>query len=625
MLKSLIRKFLLGAMVPVWATAIAGAQADQTAGPGPNPYTIILAGDKILAVDLSDQLWQRDDAQGGKWAQVHLTSDLPDFHPLNLACADAPHDVCLFTVTDGHDVHRVLYWLNSAKSLPLHIPAEARYLAFHDQDSLYYTLSGASGRELHLYNFASQVDKVVDTLSTREALAPLNVDGQTQDYIGDWASLPVSIRPLGAHPATPVTQIPWREGMHFGNHGIFMAEFWHVDRPVVEGARSEILLNFTHDKGTSGSQLKQNFDLVDAVPTNASLVPVFIQGATDGNDDFMAEATGPEGRSLGYVCSLGPQKQAFKKLMPVADDDFVSVSGFPSANGFLLESHGLTHSEQFKLIRLTPAENGALGRKCADTRVSITDLDVPLEDTSSLLSTKRQFATSEDGTKVPYLVVAPKGEITHVIIDVYGAFGLPRSNPYIGRDEAAHLAASHTAVVYATVRGDGDLGYDYAMASRSPNRMKSIEDVAAVGEASKALFPKLAAKPTVRGASAGGWLAVKAVLVHPELFAGAIGISGAYITDKRATDIQFFAPSDALIADVADAPTGCNGSAFRLLHTKNDSIVPYSDAMTFAHALEAKGCAVEFDSFDGGGHEIVPVALSPSDRSRRMDAEQNPF
>jgi predicted esterase len=115
---------------------------------------------------------------------------------------------------------------------------------------------------------------------------------------------------------------------------------------------------------------------------------------------------------------------------------------------------------------------------------------------------------------------------------------------------------------------------------------------------------------------------VAAALQRPDLFAGAIGISGAYIFSEDrlvAGGGRFFSPDDSLEQGDRLARASCPILQFRLLHWRDDTITGFAQAERFAAMLNDRGCAAELVAFDIGGH-IVAQTLTPQDRRREIEA-----
>jgi len=316
---------------------------------------------------------------------------------------------------------------------------------------------------------------------------------------------------------------------------------------------------------------------------------------------------------LGVLCQTG-KGPGLKYIADVPTDGTTHIAGGVSASGFILISSSPGYTPRYQLLRLSAASPGGWrSRPCDTTSATITDANVTVAE-DDILSVRRAEAISADGAKVPYVILVPKGEPPqHVLIDVYGAFGVGRDMPAYGPATKRLLSDSKTAVVFPIVRGDGDKGFAWAMASATPHRQLAVDDVIAVAKSLIAQWPSLKTKPTVRGQSAGGWLAAKATLQRPDLFSGAIGYSGAYLLKgdpvAEHNTQRFFDPAiDDLAADVAGLKGNCRNLHFRLLHARDDEKVPFASVEAFTEQLKAQGCTAEMVPFDQAGHLI---ALGP--------------
>jgi hypothetical protein len=132
------------------------------------------------------------------------------------------------------------------------------------------------------------------------------------------------------------------------------------------------------------------------------------------------------------------------------------------------------------------------------------------------LDVHRFHATSADGTKVPYIIIKERGvKLKAQLVYVYGAYG---SSTPIGwpQNQWYPLLKRGWAMVYALVRGGGDIDAAWAEAARRENRIVSIQDLEAVIRASQsknALGPE---KTVVFGRSAGGVPVGAMVSRHPD-------------------------------------------------------------------------------------------------------------
>jgi hypothetical protein len=120
------------------------------------------------------------------------------------------------------------------------------------------------------------------------------------------------------------------------------------------------------------------------------------------------------------------------------------------------------------------------------------------------LDVHRYHVESKDTTKVPYIVIKEKGQhIKAQLIYVYGAYGstTPVNWPY---QNWYPLLQRGWAVVFAMVRGGGDIDAAWADAARVENRHVSIEDFEAVIRDARKKNKLTADKTVIYGRSAGG-------------------------------------------------------------------------------------------------------------------------
>ncbi|XVU21974.1 prolyl oligopeptidase family serine peptidase [Actinoplanes sp. CA-054009] len=135
------------------------------------------------------------------------------------------------------------------------------------------------------------------------------------------------------------------------------------------------------------------------------------------------------------------------------------------------------------------------------------------------MSVRQFFATSADGTRVPYFVVGGDSD-GPVLMEGYGGFEIPKTPGYDGVFGRAWLARGGTHVV-ANIRGGGEYGPAWHRAALRENRPRAFEDFAAVATD---LIARGLATPGRLGAIGGsnGGLLMGAMLTrYPELF-GAI-------------------------------------------------------------------------------------------------------
>lgn len=133
----------------------------------------------------------------------------------------------------------------------------------------------------------------------------------------------------------------------------------------------------------------------------------------------------------------------------------------------------------------------------------------------------QHFATSKDGTKVPYFIVAPKTlELdgrNKTIISAYGGFRIAQRPSYMAALGGNWLDRGGVYVL-ANIRGGGEYGPEWHQAALRENRHKCFEDLEAVAE--DLIARKIATPDTlaIRGGSNGGLLVGAAFTRRPELY-----------------------------------------------------------------------------------------------------------
>ena len=154
---------------------------------------------------------------------------------------------------------------------------------------------------------------------------------------------------------------------------------------------------------------------------------------------------------------------------------------------------------------------------------------------------EQYWATSADGTEVPYFVVMPKGveldgtNPTHIFS--YGGFRNSLTPSYSGSYEQLYGAYGKAwlerggVFVLANIRGGGEFGPSWHQAALLENRTKAFEDFEAVAED---LIERKITSPEhlgIEGRSNGGLLVLATMTRRPDLY-GAI-IAGVPLADMR--------------------------------------------------------------------------------------------
>jgi prolyl oligopeptidase len=138
---------------------------------------------------------------------------------------------------------------------------------------------------------------------------------------------------------------------------------------------------------------------------------------------------------------------------------------------------------------------------------------------------EQAFATSKDGTRVPYFVVWPRGAkadgANPTLLYGYGGFEIaltPSYNASVGR---GWLSRGGVYVV-ANIRGGGEYGPRWHQAALKQNRLRAYEDFAAVAED---LIRRKVTSPRhlgIMGGSNGGLLVGNMLTLYPHLFGAVV-------------------------------------------------------------------------------------------------------
>ncbi|MGO2861053.1 MAG: prolyl oligopeptidase family serine peptidase [Brevibacterium sp.] len=237
----------------------------------------------------------------------------------------------------------------------------------------------------------------------------------------------------------------------------------------------------------------------------------------DPNDDFSARPL--SGVPANHMVGLGAVDR---------DDE-------STANDFWMISTGF----------LTPStlSHGRLGEDGFDAEVIKS---APALFPAEGLSVEQHFATSADGTKVPYFQIGAEGleldGANPTLLDGYGGFELSRTPAYspvvgIGWLGRTTSAGRRGVYVLANIRGGGEYGPAWHTSAMRENRMRCYEDYAAVA---RDLIDRGVTSPTslaCAGGSNGGLLVGNMLTQYPQLF-GAISCGVPLLDMRRYTKLS---------------------------------------------------------------------------------------
>ena len=149
----------------------------------------------------------------------------------------------------------------------------------------------------------------------------------------------------------------------------------------------------------------------------------------------------------------------------------------------------------------------------------------------------QHFATSKDGTQVPYFEVGPKEREATVptLLYGYGGFEVSLLPGYSGTVGAGWMERGGVYVV-ANIRGGGEYGPRWHQAALKANRNKAYEDFAAVGEHLVERGVTTPAQLGIMGGSNGGLLMGNMYTMYPDHW-GAIACGVPLLDMKRYTKL----------------------------------------------------------------------------------------
>jgi prolyl oligopeptidase len=249
------------------------------------------------------------------------------------------------------------------------------------------------------------------------------------------------------------------------------------------------------------------------------------------------------------------------------------------------------------------------------TPVAIKSL--PARFDASNLATEQFFATSKDGTRVPYFVTRAKGarRPAPTVLYGYGGFEISMTPSYSANFGMLWLAKGGVFVV-ANIRGGGEYGPGWHQGALLEKRQRAYDDFQAVA---RDLVKRGITTPRqlgIMGGSNGGLLVSANMVQAPELF-GAVVCQVPLIDMIRYTQIGAGASWAAEYGDPARAADRAwimryspyqNVSAQRryppvlfVTATSDDRVTPVH-ARKMAALMEAQGHEVLFYENTDGGH-----------------------
>ena len=183
------------------------------------------------------------------------------------------------------------------------------------------------------------------------------------------------------------------------------------------------------------------------------------------------------------------------------------------ANDSLAENYLLNAADFLQPDSLQLGRTGSDEREHLKARPTFFD--------ASGMRAEQRFATSQDGTRIPYFVIWPRGAKADgrnpTLLYGYGGFETAMT-PFYSGSMGRVWAAKGGVFVLANIRGGGEFGPGWHQAAVGAHKQKSYDDFAAVAQdliASRITSP---AHLGMQGGSNGGLLVGAVMLQRPELF-----------------------------------------------------------------------------------------------------------
>lgn len=366
-------------------------------------------------------------------------------------------------------------------------------------------------------------------------------------------------------------------------------------------------------------------DLVAAPAANATIEAVEVAAA----GILITSLENVRGRLLRFV----PEGASWRReVVPLPDNGSVTVTSVDQSGG-----EALVQFETFltppALYRIAVAQGGP----------ELLQAQEPTFD-GSQFEVEQDWATSADGTHVPYFVVRRKGlkrdGTAPVWMFSYGGFENSLTPSYSGSYEQTHGAYGKLwlerggVFVLANIRGGGEFGPAWHQAALRGHRPRAFEDFEAVARDLAAKKISSPAHIGIEGRSNGGLLVATTMIRHPELY-GAV-VCGSPLADmKRYHRLLAGASWMAEYGNPDDPADWAFMQAFSpyqmlrpglklppiLIYTsmRDDRVHP-GHARKLAAKMEALGYAVDYYENTEGGHHASVTHEQLADRLARTFA-----
>ena len=389
-------------------------------------------------------------------------------------------------------------------------------------------------------------------------------------------------------------------------------------RAVIDG-QAIIFLNEPLGDFTAGSLLALPLDAM-ARGDKTAFVPVMtptkaqaIENVAATDDVLWVKALDDVEGKLFALRRDQPNGRWSQKEIPLAANATVQIAGaIGSSNQIFATAETM----------LQPPTLYAVGEAGAPQAIQ----SLPAMFDAKDMNVEKRFATSKDGTPIPYFLVRKKGAKGPVpaLVHAYGGFraaqtpGYLTGQPYRAGPLGLFWVEDGNAYVLANIRGGGEYGPAWHQAALHEKRQNSFDDLHAVAEDLVKTGVSAKGKIAISGRSNGGVLVGAAMEQRPDLY-GAV-ISGSPLKDMQrynkllagASWMGEYGDPDkpeewAYISKYSPYQNIAKGAKyppiFLYLSTKDDRVHP-GHARKFAARLKEYGNRVYYHEYMEGGHSV---------------------
>lgn len=318
----------------------------------------------------------------------------------------------------------------------------------------------------------------------------------------------------------------------------FFTEIIHIYDAENEEMRTLDLPRDIDFKGIFGNdaiiQLRKDWSVGDRTVTAGTIVSVNIEDAIDGVAGANLKVIfAPGDRSSVDAVSVGKDRIFISVLDNVTGR---LVAATPSNTGWALNDIPVPANGALSIVSADEWSDTAFLNyenflqpdtlyvvERGDTPVEVQSLPARFE--ADGLVTEQKFATSKDGTQVPYFVIrrtdTEMNGSTPTMLYGYGGFEISLTPTYL-QGFGKLWIENGGAYVIANIRGGGEFGPAWHQAALKENRQRAYDDFIAVAEHLVSSGLTAPAHLGIRGGSNGGLLVGAAVTQRPDLFGAVI-------------------------------------------------------------------------------------------------------